>query len=234
MSELDKEEERFTRTLVKGLNQFNKIKGNIDGKTAFLLFQSYGFPLEMTQELAKEKKLKVDEKGFEKEFLKHQELSRTATKGKFGSGLADSSEQTTKLHTATHLLLAALRKIIDPEINQRGSNINSERLRFDFNFDRKLEKEELQNIEIQVNQWIKDKLEVKREEMTVKEAKAKGAVGIFDEKYKEKVSVYSISGISKEICSGPHVENTSELGVFKIKKEQSSSAGVRRIKAVLE
>jgi alanyl-tRNA synthetase len=235
IDELNKEEDRFEMTLEKGLRIFNKHSNqNIDGKTAFLLFQSYGFPIEMTIELAKEKGIEVDEKAFQKELQKHQHLSRTASEGKFKSGLADNSEQTTKLHTACHLLNEALREVLnDKEIFQRGSNITPERLRFDFNFDRKLTDEEKKAIEDLVNKKIKENIPVELEELTLDEAKAKGAKGVFDSKYGDKVKVYSIGDFSKEICAGPHVKNTSELGTFKIKKEQSSGSGVRRIKAVL-
>lgn len=235
LDELEQEENRFNLTLEKGLNKFNKIKGNIDGKTAFLLFQSFGFPIEITIELAKEKKIKVDEKGFQKEFTKHQELSRTASEGMFKSGLADNSEATTKLHTVAHLLLSAIRFILkDDTISQKGSNITPERLRLDFNYHRKLTPEELTQIEDLVNAEIQKSSEVIREEMSPKKALKQGALGSFGHKYGECVSVYSVGGFSKEICAGPHVTNTNELGHFKIQKEESSSAGVRRIKAVLE
>lgn len=235
LQELEKEEERFNLTLEKGLNKINKLKGNIDGKTAFLLFQSFGFPLEITQEIAKEKNIKVDEKGFQKEFEKHQELSRTASAGVFKSGLADNSEQTTKLHTAAHLLLEAIRKVLDDNsIMQKGSNINPERLRLDFNFPRQITKEELQEIEDLVNEKIQESCEVIREEMSPEKAIEQGALGAFGHKYGEIVSVYSINDFSKEICTGPHVKNTSEIGKLKIKKEESVGAGVRRIKAILE
>jgi len=237
LKELEKEEEKFEKTLESGLRIFEKMSKDkkISGKETFLLFQSYGFPLEMTIELAKEKKIKVDETGFEEELQKHQELSRTASAGKFKSGLADDSEATTRLHTATHLLLAGLKKVLkNPDIEQRGSNINPERARFDFTFDRKLTDEEVKKVEDFVNKIIKDSIPVQRKEMTIQEAKNQGATGIFDEKYKEKVSVYTIKDVSKEICAGPHVTNTSELGKFKIKKQESSSSGVRRIKGVLE
>ncbi len=235
IDELNKEEDKFEKTLEKGLRIFNKHSDkNIDGKTSFLLFQSYGFPIEMTIELAKEKGIEVDEEGFKKEFEQHQKLSQTASVGKFKSGLADNSEQTTKLHTACHLLNEALREVLnDKEIFQRGSNITPERLRFDFNFDRKLTDEEKKAIEDLVNKKIKENIPVELEELTLDEAKAKGAKGVFDSKYGDKVKVYSIGDFSKEICAGPHVKNTSELGTFKIKKEQSSGSGVRRIKAVL-
>ncbi len=238
LTELEKEERKFNMTLEKGLKVFERLiqgKTTLTGKDSFLLYQSYGFPFEMTKELAEEKGIKVSREEFEKEFKKHQELSRTATIGKFKSGLADSSEKTTKLHTATHLLLAALRKVLnDDNIVQKGSNITPERLRLDFNFPRKLTPEELKKVEELVNEQIQKSLEVKREEMTVEEAKKQGALGVFDEKYGDVVSVYTIGDFSKEICAGPHVKNTSELGHFRIKKEESSSAGVRRIKAVLE
>ena len=242
LQELEKEEKKFLKKLEQGIKVFEKmIKGKkeISGKEVFLLYQSYGFPLEMTQELAEEKKIAVDRKGFEKEFKKHQELSRTESAGKFKSGLADESETTTKLHTATHLLLAALRKVLkDNSIIQKGSNITPERLRFDFSFPRKLTKEEISEIENLVNEQIQKSLEVTRKIMPPEEAKKQGALGAFDEKYGDKVSVYTIGGFSKEICAGPHVKNTKELSEggkkFKIKKEESSSAGVRRIKAVLE
>ena len=238
IDELNKEEDKFEKTLEKGLSKFNKItedKKELNCKDAFLLYQSYGFPIEMIKELAKEKGIKINEKEFQKECESHQELSRTASAGKFKSGLADNSETTTKLHTATHLLLQSLKIVLDDEnIIQKGSNITPERLRFDFNFSRKLTKEELEKIENLVNTQIQNSCEIKREEMSPKEAKKKGACGIFDKKYGEKVSVYSIGNFSKEICAGPHAENTCELGHFKIIKEESSSSGVRRIKAVLE
>jgi len=208
---------------------------SLNGKETFLLYQSYGFPLEMVDELAMAKGLLVDHQEFRKELASHQKLSRTASAGKFKSGLADSSEQTTKLHTATHLLAEALRVVLKkPGLHQRGSNITPERTRLDFNFDRKLTDKEIKKVEQLVNKKIKQAIPVKQEEMTVSEAKKLGAQGIFESKYGDKVHVYSIANFSKEICAGPHVSNTSELGTFKIKKEQSSSAGVRRIKAVLE
>jgi alanyl-tRNA synthetase len=238
LEELEKEENKFLLTLEKGMGFFNKLvegEKKLSGEASFLLFQSYGFPLEMTKELAKEKNILVDEKGFEKEMKKHQELSRTASQGMFKSGLADNSEQTTKLHTATHLLNEALREVLkDKNIMQKGSNITPERLRFDFSFDRKLTDKEIQAVENLVNKKISEKLEIKKEEMSPEQAKKSGAHGVFDSKYKDKVSVYSIGSFSKEICAGPHISNTKELGKFKIQKEESSSAGVRRIKAVLE
>jgi alanyl-tRNA synthetase len=235
--ELKKEEDKFQKTLDKGLKEFQKMcrDDNIDGKECFLLYQSYGFPIEMTAELAEEKGITMDEKGFHKELDKHQELSRTASAGKFKSGLADNSEQTTKLHTACHLLNQALREVLhDDNIFQRGSNITSERLRFDFNIDRKLTEEEIKEIEDLVNKKIQENSPIVMEEIDLDKAKSSGAHGIFDSKYGEKVKVYSIGDFSKEICAGPHVSSTSELGHFKIIKEQSSSSGVRRIKAILE
>jgi len=242
IDELNKEEDKFEKTLEKGMKELKKmsfeiaINKKISGKKTFLLYQSYGFPIELTKELALSKwGADVDEKRFEKEFKKHQKLSRTASAGKFKSGLADQSEKTTKLHTATHLLLKALQIVLkDPNIIQKGSNITPERLRFDFSFTRKLTKEELKEIEDLVNAQIQNSCEVIREEMSPKQAKKKGAIGVFEKKYGEKVSVYSIGNFSKEICAGPHVKNTCELGKFKIIKESSSSSGIRRIKAILE
>lgn len=246
-SSLEKEEKKFRQTLQKGLNYFEKItkeKKFLSGEEAFLLYQSYGFPLEIIQELAREKKIEVDIEGFEKEFEKHKELSRTATEGKFKSGLADHSEETTKLHTATHLLHSALRKILGDKVRQAGSNITSERLRFDFTFDRKLTEDEIKKVEELVNKMIQKNLKVKREEMPLQKALDSGALSFFRQKYPSIVSVYTIYDektgevFSKEICTGPHVKNTSELGrggkKFKIIKEESVAAGVRRIKAVLE
>ena len=240
LKELDKEEEKFEKTLEKGMNIFSKhSEQNIDGKTAFLLFQSYGFPIEMTKELAKEKNIKVNEVDFNQELQKHQELSRTASAGKFKSGLADNSEQTKKLHTACHLLNEALRAVLDkPDLHQKGSNITPERLRFDFTFDRKLTPEEIKDVEDMVNLKIQANLPITCETMPLPKAKESGAKGVFDSKYQDDVRVYTVGNIgeefSKEICAGPHVENTSELGTFKITKETSSSSGVRRIKAILE
>ncbi len=237
--EIEIEQSKFLKTLEQGIRIFERLakenKKEISGKNAFLLYQSYGFPIEITQELAKEKKIKVNIKEYEQELAKHQSLSRTATQGKFKSGLADNSEQTTKLHTATHLLLAALKKVLKTEIHQKGSNITPARLRLDFNFNRKLTPEEIINIENLVNEQIKKSIPVVKEELTLEQAKKSGAEGVFDDKYKnlEKLSVYSIADFSREICSGPHTSNTGELGKFKILKEESSSAGVRRIKAEL-
>lgn len=237
LSEMDKEESKFTETLENGLKAFEKIvegKENLTGDDAFLLFQSYGFPLEMTKELAKEKNIQIDEQGFEAAFLAHQDLSRQGAEQKFKGGLADHSEQTTKLHTATHLLNEALRKVLSSDIKQRGSNITKERLRFDFNFDRKLTDEEKKAVEDEVNRVIDLGLEVTKTQMPLSEAIEKGAQGEFGAKYPEVVSVYSVDDYSKEICGGPHVSNTKDIGHFKIIKEESSAAGIRRIKAIVE
>jgi len=237
LKELEKEEKKFKKTLETGLREFNKLikKGTkITGKEAFILFSSYGFPLEMTEELAEEKKLRINKEEFEKEFKKHQKLSRVGAKKRFKGGLADSSQETKRLHTATHLLNEALRKVLDDKIVQKGSNITPERLRFDFNFDRKLTEEEIKKIEDLVNKKIKEAIQVKREEMTLEEAKKRNAQGVFEHKYADRVSVYTVGNFSTEICGGPHVKNTKELGKFKIIKEESSAAGIRRIKAVLE
>ena len=228
LNNLDKEEAKFKETLEKGLIEFEK------GTDAFVLFSTYGFPIEMTQELAKEKGEKVDIEKFNEQMKKHQELSRTATAGKFKSGLADASEETKKLHTAAHLLLAALRKVLGEQVVQKGSNITAERLRFDFSHPEKMTDEQKQEVEKLVNGIIKKDLPVKCEEMSLDEAKKEKAMGVFESKYGDKVKVYSIGDYSKEICAGPHVEQTGQLGHFKITKEQSSSAGVRRIKAILE
>jgi len=236
--ELIKEEKNFLETLEQGLRFFDKIikgKKEISGKNSFLLYQSYGFPFEMTKELCEEKGIILSEKEFKKELRKHQELSRTASAGKFKSGLADNSESTTRLHTATHILNQALRNVLSvPSIEQKGSNITPERLRFDYSFDRKLTPEEIKEIEDEVNFQINRNLEMTYKEISVEEAKKTGAIGVFDHKYGEKVKVYTLGDYSKEICGGPHVKNTKEMGHFKIIKEESSSKGVRRIKAVLE
>ncbi|PIN74892.1 alanine--tRNA ligase [Candidatus Woesearchaeota archaeon CG10_big_fil_rev_8_21_14_0_10_36_11] len=237
LDELHKEEQKFMKTLENGLRKFETmtaISERINGKDAFLLFQSYGFPIEMTRELAEEKGVIVDEALFAVEFEKHQQLSRVGAEKKFKGGLSDASEETTKLHTATHLLNEALRRILKEDIRQRGSNITAERLRFDFNFYRKLTSEELKAVEDEVNRVIQLQLDVERKEMLLDDALKSGAHGEFGAKYPAKVSVYSVSDYSKEICMGPHVKNVSELGTFKIIKEESSSAGIRRIKAVLK
>ena len=205
----------------------------IDGRSAFKLYDTYGFPIEITCEMAQEKGVTVDMVGFEERFKKHQENSHAGAEQRFKGGLADNSEETAKLHTATHLLHAALRKVLGPEVAQKGSNITAERLRFDFSFGRKMTDEEKAEVERLVNEYIQAKAPVVCEEMTVAEAKAQGAIGLFESKYGERVKVYTMGEFSKEICGGPHASNTGDLVSFKIKKEEASSAGVRRIKAVI-
>ncbi|MCL2176712.1 MAG: alanine--tRNA ligase-related protein [Firmicutes bacterium] len=254
--------EKFNKTLESGLKEFTKVAGFlskqgvkiISGKLAFKLYDTHGFPLEITKELAGENGFEVDEKGFHEHFSAHQEKSKAGAAQKFAGGLADDTEATTRLHTAAHLVLAALQKLLSADIVQKGSNITSERMRFDFNFPRKVERAELDQIEALVNQVIKQNLPITYKEMSLKEAKAAGATGVFEDRYDAKVKVYfvgeteSASGaknsdlqkhlcsngyFSKEICGGPHVSNTGELGTFKIQKEESSSAGIRRIRGVL-
>ena len=239
MEVLKKEKIKFNRTLEKGLREFEKIVKNlneneINKDLAFKLYDTYGFPIELTLELAKERGLTVDEKGFYEKFKAHQELSRTASAGKFKGGLAGNSEIETKYHTATHLLNAALKVVINKDVHQKGSNITDERMRFDFSCDHKLTDEEKKAVEDLVNKWIEEGLPVTKKEMSKEEAIKSGAECMFIEKYPDIVTVYSIGDVSKELCGGPHVNNTSELGHFKIKKEEASSAGVRRIKAILE
>ncbi len=234
---LKNEKDKFNKTLEKGLKEFSKIASKsieIDGLTAFHLYDTYGFPIELTVELANEQGLKVDEQGFLKNFKKHQELSRSSSGAKFKGGLAGNSEIETKYHTATHLLNAALKEVISKDVHQRGSNITVDRMRFDFNCDHKLTDEEKVKVEELVNKWINEGLEVKCIEMSKKDALVSGAECMFIEKYPDIVTVYEIGNISKELCGGPHVKNTKEIGKFKIVKEEASSAGVRRIKAVIE
>lgn len=233
---LKMEKEKFGRTLEKGLKEFEKVTKNhqdITGEDAFHLYDTYGFPIELTIELASERNLKVDEVGFQEKFKQHQELSRTASQGKFKGGLAGNGEIETKYHTATHLLNAALKVVVGSDVHQKGSNITSERMRFDFSCDHKLSDEEKQKCEELVNKWIKEGIPVTVKEMSKTDAIASGAECMFIEKYPDVVTVYSIGDVSHELCGGPHVKNTRELGTFKIKKEEASSAGVRRIKAVL-
>ena len=231
---LKNEKEKFNRTLEKGLREFNKVSNkDIDAETAFHLYDTYGFPIELTEELAHDANIKVDTIGFKERFKKHQELSRTASAGKFKGGLAGNSEIETKYHTATHLLNAALKVVVDKNVHQKGSNITDERMRFDFSCDHKLTDEEKKKTEDLVNEWIKEGLDVTVKEMSKSDAINSGAECMFIEKYPDIVTVYSIGNVSKELCGGPHVKNTSELGHFKIIKEEASSAGVRRIKAVL-
>jgi alanyl-tRNA synthetase len=237
VTEIKKEYKKFNNTLVRGLNRFNRIARNkkkINGKDAFLLYQSFGFPIEITKEIGKENGIFIDVDGFYEEFEKHQKVSRSGANKRFGSGLADRSEATVKLHTATHLLNEALRRVLGKDITQKGSNITQKRLRFDFNFDRTLTNQEIKNVEEIVNRKIIEDLPVKRIETTLDEAIRMGGQAVFEQKYGEKVSVYSIGDFSMELCSGPHMENTSELGRFKIIKEEGISAGVRRIRAILE
>lgn len=245
LSELEREEALFRETLRNGEKEFYKIlegmsKGGstvISGRVAFKLYDTFGFPLEMTMELAVENGLTVDEAGFEEAFKKHQELSRAGAENKFKGGLADSSEETTKLHTATHLLHQALRDVLGDHVGQKGSNITVERLRFDFNNEEPMTPEQIAEVERIVNEKIEADLPISFEVMTVEEAKAKGAIGLFGDRYGEEVKVYSIGDYSIEICGGPHAESTGKLAEggrsFKIQKEQSSGRGVRRVKAVL-
>ncbi|MGI5849069.1 MAG: alanine--tRNA ligase [Christensenellales bacterium] len=239
VSELNLEEERFQRTIRQGLKEFEKLRSRlksstISGKDAFRLYDTFGFPLEFTLEIAHEHGFEVDQKGFEEAFLKHQEISSAGAQQRFKGGLADTGEATARLHTATHLLHAALRAVLGNDVSQKGSNITPERLRFDFSYPRKVEKNELAEIERLVNNAIDAGVDVICEEMSVEDAKQSGAIGLFESKYGNIVKVYSMGDYSKEICGGPHAENTRNLGRFRIQKEQSSSAGVRRIKAVLE
>ena len=236
---LKNEKIKFNRTLEKGLKEFNKIVNNLEDKTlnkdlAFKLYDTYGFPIELTVELAKEQGITVDVQGFKDKFKAHQELSRTASAGKFKGGLAGNDEIETRYHTATHLLNAALKKVIDKNVHQRGSNITDERMRFDFSCDHKLSPEEIKAAEDLVNSYIKAGLDVTVTSMSKEQAIASGAECMFIEKYPDIVTVYTIGDVSRELCGGPHVKNTRELGEFKIIKEEASSAGVRRIKAILK
>lgn len=241
---IEEELNRFAKTLDRGLKEFNKL-AEVNGKIAFDLFQTYGFPLELTEELAQEKGLKINREEFKEEFEKHKELSRTASAGMFKGGLADHSEITTKYHTATHLLHAALRQILGDHVEQKGSNITAERLRFDFSLPDKLTEEQIKQVEDLVNEKITENLSVTSETMTKDEALESGALGFFIEKYGNTVTVYTIGNpsipsghsgslFSKEICGGPHVEHTGQLGHFQIIKEESAGAGVRRIYATIE
>ncbi len=254
LGEIGKEAERFEATLATGMKEFEKCIAGIErknefmaktdpsyvpgsvigGKAAFRLFDTYGFPLELTEELAGERGFSVDKDGFEAAFKEHREKSRVLEKGEAKGGLESNSEMAVRYHTATHLLNAALKKVLSPECNQKGSNINDERMRFDFNFGRAMTPEEIRAAEDLVNEKIKEDIPVVCKEMSLEEARAEGFVGVFGSKYGSVVKTYSIGSFSKEICGGPHVASTGELGHFRIVKEQSSSAGVRRIKAVLE
>jgi len=231
--EIKKEETKFRETLSKGLKEFEK------GTDPFILFTTYGFPFELTQELAKEKGIEVDEEKFKADLIKHQDLSRAGAEQKFKGGLADDSEQVTKYHTATHLLNQALHEVLGEHVEQRGSNITAERLRFDFSHSQKMTEEEKQRVEEKVNEKIKENLAVNLVVLNKLEAEATGARHMFNEKYGDEVKVYYIgnsleNAYSKEFCGGPHVTNTGVLGTFKIAKEEAVAAGIRRIKAVLE
>ena len=240
-ADLAAEEKRFNATLDKGEAMYKKVaeqlklhgQNQISGKTAFKLYDTFGFPIELTLEMAAKDGLTVDKAGFDEANKKHQELSRTTSAGSFKAGLQDNSEVVTRMHTATHLLHAALHKVLGPTANQKGSNITAERLRFDFSWPEKMTDEQKAEVEKLVNGWIAEGIDVTKKMTTVEEAKAEGAMALFGAKYGDQVSLYTIGDISKEICCGPHVANTRELGSFKIKKEESSSAGVRRIKAVI-
>lgn len=254
LSEISKEVAKFSKVVDDGIKEFEKVISGLErknqfmaqkdanfvedktitGKAAFRLYDTFGFPIEMTKELAREKGYVVDEEGFNEAFKHHQEVSKQSEKGEFKGGLVDSSYECARLHTATHLLLAALRKMFGNDVHQCGSNITPERLRFDFNIDRKLTPEELAAIENEVNDNIKKAIDVEFYELPIEKAKEMGATGIFDDKYGKVVKVYKIGDVSIEMCGGPHAKNTSELNKFKIVKEESSSAGVRRIKAVLK
>ena len=239
--DLEAEEKRFNATLDKGEAMYRKVaeqlklhnQSQISGKTAFKLYDTFGFPFEMTLEMATKDGLTVDKEGFDEANRKHQELSRTTSAGSFKAGLQDNSEVVTRMHTATHLLHAALHKVLGPTANQKGSNITAERLRFDFTWPEPMTAEQKAEVERLVNEWIQKGIDVTKKMTTVEEAKAEGAMALFGAKYGDQVSLYTIGDVSKEICCGPHVGNTKELGSFKILKEQSSSAGVRRIKAVI-
>ena len=232
------EKEKFNRTLEKGLKEFEKIVSNLNENTinkdlAFKLYDTYGFPIELTIELATEKGIEVDEEGFKEKFKEHQEKSRAGAEQKFKGGLSGDGEMETKYHTATHLLNAALKIVINSDVHQRGSNITSERMRFDFNCDHKMTDEEKRQTEDLVNKWIQEDLPVSVVQMSKDEAIKSGAECMFIERYPDIVTVYTIGDVSKELCGGPHVKRTGELGIFKIKKEEASSSGVRRIKAIL-
>ena len=236
---LENEKIKFNRTLEKGLREFEKIVSHleenlIDRENSFKLYDTYGFPIELTEELAKERNLEVDSKGFAEKFAEHQAKSRAGATEKFKGGLASTGEMETKYHTATHLLNAALKQVLGSHVHQKGSNITAERMRFDFSHDAKMTDEQKQKAEELVNEYIKMAIPVERLEMKKEDAISMGAEAMFIEKYGDIVSVYKIGDVSIELCGGPHVSNTSELGTFKIKKEESSSAGVRRIKAILQ
>ncbi|MFH1392910.1 MAG: alanine--tRNA ligase [Patescibacteria group bacterium] len=233
LSVFHKENSKFQKAIQQGLRELDKLE-KLDAISAFKLFESYGLTFDIIKDFAGTKAENLNQADFDAEFKKHQELSRTASAGMFKGGLADASEATIKYHTAAHLMLAALRQVLGEQIAQKGSNITSERLRFDFSYNQKMTPEEIKRVEDMVNEKIKENLPVKMEEMSIEEAKTAGATGVFESKYGERVKVYTIGPFSREICGGPHVERTGVLGKFKIIKEESSSAGVRRIKAILE
>ena len=242
LAELEREEAKFLQTLQKGEHEFEKMLPNllknpkriVPGRVAFRLYDTYGFPIELTQELAAEHEMSVDVEGFHEAFKKHQELSKSGAEKAFKGGLADHSDRTRKLHTATHLMHQALRQVLGDHVQQKGSNITAERLRFDFSHPEPMTDEQLRKVEEIVDQQIRRDLPVHFETLTLEEAKARGAIALFGERYEEKVKVYFVGDFSMEVCGGPHVEHTGELGSFRILKEQSSSAGVRRIRAVVE
>jgi alanyl-tRNA synthetase len=236
---LTNEKNKFAKTLEKGLKEFERIINNLTGNTiegslAFKLYDTYGFPIELTEELANEKNIKVDTIGFKNKFIEHQEKSRMGAEAKFKGGLSSGSDINIKYHTATHLLNAALKEVLGDHIHQKGSNITEERMRFDFSHDNKMTDEEIAKTEYLVNEYIKLSVDILKEEMSKEKAVQSGAEAMFIDKYGDIVTVYTIGNISKEICGGPHVKNTIELGHFKIIKEEASSAGVRRIKAIIE
>ena len=250
-TELSIEVEKFAKAIDQGFKEFEKVINGIErhkqfakegeiveniisGKAAFRLFDTFGFPYELTEEIAKERGYEVDKAGYDEAFKAHQDLSRSASAGTFKGGLADSSYETAKLHTATHIMLAGLKKMFGNQVEQKGSNITPERLRFDFNLDHKMTPEEIKELEDFVNNVIQKKLDVTCTEMTLEEARAAGAHGVFDSKYGEKVKIYTIGDVDKQICGGPHAKNTEDLHHFTIKKEESSSSGIRRIKAILD
>ena len=237
LSNLTAEENKFRKTLSKALRKFNRIfeeSGTVTGQDAFLLFTSFGLPIEMTRDLAEERGIKIDMQEFQKQFDEHKEISRTATEGKFKGGLADHSEDITKLHTATHLLQAALRRVLGDSVTQNGSNITKERLRFDFTFSRKMTPEEIAEVEKLVNDVIKKNLPVEQRFMPYDEAIDAGALAFFKENYGEEVSVYTVDDFSMELCGGPHVERTGSLGIFKIAKQKKIGANLLRVRGILQ
>ena len=242
LGELAREESKFLQTLQKGEHEFEKLLPSllknprrvVPGRLAFRLYDTYGFPVELTQELAAEHDMSVDVEGFQESFRKHQARSKSGAEKIFKGGLADQGEQTRKLHTATHLLHQALRQVLGEHVQQKGSNITAERLRFDFSHPEPMTEEQLREVERIVNEQIQRDLPVRFQTMSLQEAKDRGAMALFGDRYQEQVKVYFVGDFSAEVCGGPHVEHTGELGRFSIRKEQSSSAGVRRIRAVVE